>query len=436
VTSPETAPVAPLPAEEGAGRARGIGALFSALLSTQVTVSLLGFVFWAWAARIVSAEEVGLAAAAISAMTLVSTFAMLGVGTLLIAEMPKRAREAVPMLLTTGLLSVGAVGLFVGVVSGFLAPLLGSGLDLTAQLPLGLAAFAVCTAVTATGAVLDDALLGLGRGPLQIFRNAFGSVLRLLGLAVLALAGFRTGEALLTTWTLSIVIALAVTLVALRLGRMGPWRAPLRARASEARAYLREARSHHTLNLILQSAAYLLPVLAAVVATPVDMAYFNSARLISAAVLTVPFMLTIALFASTAHDASLLRERVRRTVPLGLGLSGLCIAGTVVVGPFLMRVYGEAYGDEGTKYLILLVLAGPLLVVKDHYVAIQRIRGELGAASRWIAAGTVLEMATALGGGLLSGLTGLCVGWLIGLALEAVAMAPQVVRHMRAPRTG
>lgn len=408
-----------------------MGSLFGSLIATQVTVSLLGFVFWAYAARSLPAHEVGLAAAAIAAMTLIATFAMLGVGTLLIAEIPKRPREALPALFGTGLLTVCGAGLIVGVAVGLIAPQFGSSLQLTSDLPLGFAAFVLGTVTTACGAVFDEGVLGLGRGPVQFLRNSFGSVARIAGLALMVVVAARTGEALLACWTISMVISLGVGFAALRLGRFGTWRASLTDRVSEIRANLRLAREHHALNVILQSSAYLLPVLAALIATPAGVAYFNSARLIAAAVLTIPFLLTIALFASTAADASQIGQRVRVTVPAGIALASACALVTVVIAPFVMEIFGGSYGNRGTIYLQLLVCAGPLLVVKDHFVAIRRIRGELRHAARWIAAGTILEMSTALGGGLLFGLRGLCIGWLVGLAVEALAMAPRVWSDMR-----
>jgi hypothetical protein len=73
------------------------------------------------------------------------------------------------------------------------------------------------------------------------------------------------------------------------------------------------------------------------------------------------------------------------------------------------------------------VLAGPLLVIKDHYVAIRRVQGQLHEAARLILVATILEVTGALVGGLMFGVTGLCVGWLLALAVEACATGPMVV---------
>ena len=60
-----------------------------ALLGSSVVTSALGFVFWWLAARVASQDTVGAASAAVSAMTLIGTIGMFGLGTLLIAELPR-----------------------------------------------------------------------------------------------------------------------------------------------------------------------------------------------------------------------------------------------------------------------------------------------------------------------------------------------------------
>src|SRR5438132_14361150 len=60
------------------------------LVGTTAVTSMLGFVYWWLAARQYPPEAVGFASAAISAMTLLGTFAMLGLGTLLLGELPQQ----------------------------------------------------------------------------------------------------------------------------------------------------------------------------------------------------------------------------------------------------------------------------------------------------------------------------------------------------------
>ena len=73
---------------------RGIWSPFRSLLLAQVLAAALGLVFWILVARLVDAHEIGVAAAAISAQTLLGIVTVLGFGTMLISELPLHAPAA------------------------------------------------------------------------------------------------------------------------------------------------------------------------------------------------------------------------------------------------------------------------------------------------------------------------------------------------------
>src|ERR1700760_557436 len=85
-------------------------------LSAGTMVRLgIGFLTWLVAARLYSTSQVGLAAAAISAMFLCAQVGMLGVDFALIAMFPHHRAKAAP-LLDTAIVLGGGLGLFAGLV--------------------------------------------------------------------------------------------------------------------------------------------------------------------------------------------------------------------------------------------------------------------------------------------------------------------------------
>jgi hypothetical protein len=56
------------------------------------------------------------------------------------------------------------------------------------------------------------------------------------------------------------------------------------------------------------------------------------------------------------------------------------------------------------------------------------VQGRLNHAAKVMAAGTCVEAAGAALGGIYWGMTGLCVGWVIGAWCEAVFLLPAVLR--------
>src|SRR5438105_1137077 len=91
------------------------------LVATTAVTSALGFVYWWFAAHHFPAEVVGLASALISAMTLLGNLCILGLGTLLIGELPRQpGREK--SLISGALLLVGGVGGCTGIIFATAAP--------------------------------------------------------------------------------------------------------------------------------------------------------------------------------------------------------------------------------------------------------------------------------------------------------------------------
>jgi hypothetical protein len=76
------------------------------------------------------------------------------------------------------------------------------------------------------------------------------------------------------------------------------------------------------------------------------------------------------------------------------------------------------------------LLALPL-VVKDHWIALARIRRQVRVGAIVTTVAAAVELGGAVIGGTLAGMTGLAIGWLAGSALMAALQAPPVLRAAR-----
>ncbi|MFL5705410.1 MAG: lipopolysaccharide biosynthesis protein, partial [Ktedonobacteraceae bacterium] len=153
------------------------------LVGTMAVTSVLGFAYWWLAARQFSPEAFGLASAAISAMTLLGTLGVMGLGTLLMGELPRqRGKEA--SLISTTLIVVGVVGSCFGLVFAAVAPYLSTDFQVLRTSMENVALFAVGVSLTAITIVLDQAMVGLLRGELQLWRNALFAGVKLAALFV------------------------------------------------------------------------------------------------------------------------------------------------------------------------------------------------------------------------------------------------------------
>jgi O-antigen/teichoic acid export membrane protein len=407
--------------------------MFSTLVSAQFVTALFGLAYWAAAARVLPADQVGLAAAAVSSMILVSLFGTLGMTTHLIADLrichPADRRSR----LYTGHALAFAGGATLALGWALLSPMFGDNFDAVGGSVPVVLLFVLCAGTQTMCDSFDGSVLGLQRGNVQLVRNALASGGKLALVPLLPLLGHRTGVALLCTWLAGLLISLPVSYRMLRASLGNPLAVPTMPRVSWLRGAIPSALRHHSLNVALASSGLLLPVVVALTVPTDDVAYFSTARFIFTAVVAVPFMLTVSLYASVASRPDQLREKLRHTVPIGL-VVGLAIAVVVVpTAPLVLKVFGGEYASEGATALRLLVLAAVPMVIKDHYVVIRRTQDRMAPAVAVVVVGTVVEMIAAGIAGAMWGMNALCIAWLAVLMIEAVVVFPVVRRTMKAP---
>jgi hypothetical protein len=71
------------------------------------------------------------------------------------------------------------------------------------------------------------------------------------------------------------------------------------------------------------------------------------------------------------------------------------------------------------------------LIIKHHYIAVRRIGKRLTRAMLPVAFGSLLELVAATVGAHLGGLSGLSIGWVVAVYIEAMFMAPAVYKAAR-----
>jgi O-antigen/teichoic acid export membrane protein len=403
----------------------------SAMMGTMIVTSGLGALYWLLAARLFDPASVGLAGASISTMTLLGTAGMLGLGTLLIGELPRQPGEEVSFI-ATALLVSGLAGVVLGVAFAIIAPGVSPNLQALAASPLTVGLFALGVALTSITMVLDQALIGLLRGGLQLWRNAAFAVIKLgvlIGVAI-ELGGGRW-LTIYWTWTIGNLVSLAglAVFVAWRWAGLRGHR--LRPQPALLRRFGRAALGHHALNMALQLPGLALPVLVTSLLSATANAYYYAASIAAGPFFFGTLALVTALYAVGSRSPSALAQRLRFTFGLALAAG---LAGNVVLflgADLLLRLFGSGYAAQAGWTLRLLGLCIFPIIIKDHYVTLSRIHGRLAGTAILATAGGAVELGLAALGAILGGLPGLVLGWLAALLVEAALMAPTVYRAAR-----
>lgn len=396
------------------------------IVSTTGVTSLLGYFYWLAAARAFSPHALGLATATIAALSLIANLSAFGLGTLLIAEIARRPGRAKAMLLAGLVLSLAWAALL-SILFLFIAPVLTSDFSELRASFAGIALVIAGGVFSTAALVIDQSVLGLLRGHLQLLRNTMFSVIKLMFVVVIGLtAVMLETDALLATWIAAIGLSLVLLVPA-----AGPLRVPLADIAEECGRLIRHARTaaaHHVLNLALLTPGLLLPLIVTAVLSAEMNAYFYIAWLLAAFIFTVPGSLATTVYAAAANAPETLPARLRLTLSASfmLGLAGLIAI--ITLSPAILGFFGPAYRAQAGDVLFILGFGVFPLIIKDHYITIRRVGGQVESAAALIACGSVIEVTAATLGGLAGGLPGIALGWIGGVAIEALAVVVPVLR--------
>lgn len=392
------------------------------MVAATATTSLLGVGFWFVAAQHFSEAAVGVAGAAVSALLLLGFIGALGMGTMLMGELP-RLQRGWRALLGASLYTSAAAGLVLGLAFALLAPIVSSNLSALDRTLLSALAFAVGAGLTATSYVLDQSLVGLLQGGLQLTRNVIFASVKLLALILIAFSVSDPGAAwIYGAWTIGLIAGLIVLRRVRTPDRGESWRP-----AFDALYRLRRsAASHAAVNLALETADLAMPIVVIMLLTPAENSGFYIAWLIVNLLIMVPYSLSSVAYALGSGEAQRGEERFRFTIALSVAI-GIAVNGLLLVAAEpVLHIFGSFYAETASGALQVLALGVFPLTIKTHFIAVHRVRRTLGRALPLAWAGTVLELGGGAIGAILGGVEGVAWGWLAGLVIEAIPMSRDV----------
>jgi O-antigen/teichoic acid export membrane protein len=399
------------------------------LIGTTAVTSLLGLGYWMVAAKYFSPAAVGLAAALLTSMTFLSIAGVLGLGTVLIREFPGQPGNEGPLMITAVMTAVCSSSIL-AVSFILIAPHVSTALMPIASGYLVIFVFGIGVALTAVGLVFDSAVIGLLRGGLQLMRNSSFAVSKFLALIVAVYLPCNYGWAgILGASVFGSAASLASVVAVARV--TGSFRVLHRPRWTILRRLRTAALSHHSVNLSLQAPGLTLPIIATITLSPSKTASFYLAFQVAGFSYVTPVALSLALYAVASSTPSKLPGSLRFTIALALTIAAFTTVFLFLLADRMLGVFGPAYTTEGPLILRILSLAVFPLIIKDFYIALSRLSGQLANAGWLLGIGAGVELMVAIAGGRLAGLQGFTTGALLVECVVAAVAAWPVLAALR-----
>lgn len=398
-----------------------------ALMVSTASTGVLGLVFWTVAARSYPAAEVGRASAVISSATLLASLATLSLGGMYERFLPlagHRTRSLVAsgygvttlaaLLFGAGFVLVGPSDVLVGTAEHVVFPL-------------------YVLVLTVFG-LQDFVLTGLGGARWVPVKNITYSAVKLL--VVILLAGTASGSALVLGWMLPALAVLLVVNGLLFLRGLRHTGDPTLPPVREVGAYYGVIYLTGVVNTVVP---LVLPLMVIGIMGAEANAVFNLVWTLSSGCVLLTGVATGAFVVEAVRGGTSLRALTRRFVAL---LALVTVAGMVLLiglSPWLFRLIGPEYAEQGPALARLLGLALPATAVLMIYSSLARVlrRLRMLLVVQTVTAGTVVGLAAPMIGA--SGITGVGWAYLIGettAALVAVFPLRRLLRELRAAEEG
>ncbi|WP_157681554.1 teichoic acid transporter [Mycobacterium sp. JS623] len=341
-------------------------------------------------ARLFPSTEVGHASAIVSAITFLSVIGVFGLGTVLIGQLaldPKRVDPLLPaalgicVVLSAALACIFAVAVYLLPDSG-LNHSFGDHWSTNAI-------FIAAVAFSSGGLVIDQATIGLNAGNIQWLRNIIAPVLCIPSAILLGLTLGKTADNVLIAWTAAVIVSIVA--IAWPMHRRG---APfLRLRSPRHLGSLFMHTVHHnTLNIALSVPRLAMPIVVATYAPGTTTAVFYVCWMVASFLYMIPSHISTVLYAVASGDSTALRKKLHFTFPATLVIGVVAVPAVTLFAYPLLLIFGRKYAEMGSATLALLSIMYFPFIIKLHYAAISRVRGNVGKAGFFCSVAAIAEL--------------------------------------------
>ncbi|HOG47321.1 MAG TPA: phosphotransferase [Anaerolineae bacterium] len=404
-----------------------------ALMLSSAMSSGLGMVYWVVAARLYSAESVGLSSTAISTMMFLAGISQL--------NLTGASIRFIPTAGTSTWRFVGMVSTIVAVMAalvsaafiagiGFWAPHLGY-LRATPAMAIW---FAAATIAWCIFSLQDSVLTGLRQAAWVPLKNAAFALGKLI--LLFAFAGALAQWGIFASWTAAHTLCLAPAnwLIFRRL-------IPTHAPAGTAQAELctpsvvaRYVAGDYLGALCWLAALSIPPLMVLELAGPAAAAYYYLSFTIVETLYNVGAHMGASLIVEGARDRAGLALYRQRALLQAARIVVPVVALLVPGAPLVLRLFGESFSAEGTQLLRLCALSAIPHMVTALYVSAARVQRRVGAVFAVLASlcATVLGLSAVLLRTM--GLVGAGWAWLAGQTIVAAALLLSQARCFRTLR--
>ncbi len=385
------------------------------LMMATASLAFFGFLFWFICARLFTTEEVGLATTLIAATTLISIIAQIGFNAALVRFLP--TEEHPKTTVNTAFILVTLAALVAASVFLIILPVVSPKLLFIREHAVVASLFIATCIAMALNTLKDSVFLARRRSHFIFLVNSAFSAARL----AFPFAFFAFGAVGIFAAT-GLSHALGFAIGALALVWSFGYKPSLRFDPDVVRRVWRYSSGNYLASSLNLIPASVLPLIIMENIGAPEAAYFYIAMMIGNLLYVIPFATTRSLFAEGSNEEARFTEHFRSAVKIIIALMLPAIAALLILGGFVLSLFGPEYAAEGATLLRLIALAGLSVSAMSIANAYFQVKKDTGAivAINFVYAAAVVGLSYAL---LPFGLSGVGFAWIIGTGAAALTGA-------------
>ena len=368
------------------------------LISNTGTVSILGFLFWTLAAWLFTVQELGLATTTISALSVISSFASLGLSVALLRYMPNEKNKDKlfwSAIWISVLLSIILTGVFIFVLKWIFPEL-----TFIQESLIFIIIVLISGSSAAPFKLIESLFLTKRKSSYVLSKNSLWGILRLLGLVILKSFGMI---ALVIAWFFSQIISKVVYLKLMK----------------EKVVYGIDKKSIKKM-LPLGMANYIsmistkfqeigFPLYVAILWGVESTAYFYISWMIANSLFAVSRSVGMSFLTESSHNKN---TSFKKALGITYGITILGIVLGLIFGKSVLSIFGEAYVSNGLALFKILLFSSVFFGFNQLMLMYYNFKEEKGSV-RWINFSIVLLTIICSTFFLSKGVIAIGIGWLI-----------------------
>lgn len=319
------------------------------LMASTAIMSVLGFGFWLFIAHLYSAAMIGEASALIAMTTLISNVSLLGLNAGLIRFLPHSKNQS--REINAAIIVVGTITLIAATAYLFISAAFGVHVALLASTWHKIA-FVLLMSTVSINSLTDAVFIGNRRAEYHTAGYA------MLGIVKLVLPMFFIPFGALGIFMAYILAMVASLILSFYLMRRT---CDYRLFARPDWGFIRKARKYATNNyigvILAGLPAQLMPMFIIKRLGTADVAYFSMAWTMVNLLYVIPSAASQSLLAESSHDITQKSRHLKHTVRLLAAILVPIVTLSVIVAPYLLKIFGGQYASNGTAIFQLLALS-------------------------------------------------------------------------------